>query len=107
MREKRFQKKIEDFECENCGAQINGTGYTDHCPYCFYSKHVDINPGDRKEDCGGLMKVISIENKDGKYVLMYECDKCGYIRKNKVHEDDDMGALIQIQKALMDEFAKK
>ena len=40
----------EDFICENCGKDVEKSSYTarDHCPYCLYSKHVDINPGDRK-----------------------------------------------------------
>ena len=68
---KRFQRKIEDFVCANCGAKIKGNGYTNHCPACLWSKHVDINPGDRASVCGGLMKPIDIELKKGKYVLLY------------------------------------
>ena len=26
---------------------MKGNGYTNHCPKCLWSKHVDINPGDR------------------------------------------------------------
>jgi len=47
--EKKFQKRIENFTCEKCGLFVKGTGYTDHCPNCLWSKHMDINPGDRKE----------------------------------------------------------
>ncbi|MFA6992594.1 MAG: RNHCP domain-containing protein, partial [Candidatus Gracilibacteria bacterium] len=40
---KRFSRTIEDFVCEKCGAKVKGDGYTNHCPKCLWSKHVDIN----------------------------------------------------------------
>ena len=54
---KRFNMINEDFICENCGAKVSKSDYTarDHCPLCLYSKHVDINPGDRANNCKGLM----------------------------------------------------
>ena len=60
---KRFSRRTEDFTCEHCGTKVKGNGYTNHCPQCLYSKHVDINPGDRLSDCGGLMEPIDIEQK--------------------------------------------
>ena len=38
-------------------------GYScrNHCPNCLYSKHVDKNPGDRQEDCHGMLEPIGIE----------------------------------------------
>ncbi|MEK7158524.1 MAG: RNHCP domain-containing protein, partial [Patescibacteria group bacterium] len=42
-----FQRRVEDFTCESCGAQVTGDGYTNHCPQCLVSKHVDVYPGDR------------------------------------------------------------
>ncbi|MBU3901416.1 RNHCP domain-containing protein, partial [Patescibacteria group bacterium] len=50
MQSKKFQRKIEDFVCGHCGPKIKGTGYTDHCPKCLWSQHVDVNPGDRQAD---------------------------------------------------------
>jgi len=61
MQKKRFQKRIEDFVCERCGAFVKGTGYTDHCPECLWSKHVDVNPGDREAECGGLMEHVDTD----------------------------------------------
>ena len=58
---KKFQKRVEDFCCENCGTEVTGNGYTNHCPKCLYSKHVDINPGDRLNSCGSMMKPTNIE----------------------------------------------
>ena len=79
--EKKFQKKIEDFTCENCGFEIKGTGYTNHCPECFYSKHVDINPGDRKSSCQGLLTPIALEGSTDKEIIVFRCDKCGELKK--------------------------
>ena len=75
---KQFTKRDEEFICENCGKKVSKLGYTsrDHCPYCLYSKHVDIMPGDREEDCKGLLKPIRVEldSKKG-YVIIYKCEK--------------------------------
>ena len=93
---KRFSRHTEDFVCEHCGAKVFGNGYTNHCPHCLYSKHVDINPGDRSADCGGLMEPIDVELKDGKYVLVQRCQKCGFIRRNKLDDADDFEAVLNI-----------
>ena len=59
---KKFIVRDEEFICENCNKLVNKLGYTsrDHCPHCLYSKHVDINPGDRLNECKGLLKPIQI-----------------------------------------------
>jgi rubrerythrin len=93
---KKFQRKIEDFVCDNCGATVKGTGYTNHCPKCLYSKHVDINPGDRASDCGGLMSPVEIELSHGKYIIIHRCGKCGYQKKNKSQKDDNLDLIIKI-----------
>ncbi len=96
---KQFTKRDEEFICENCGKKVSKLGYTsrDHCPYCLYSKHVDIMPGDREEDCKGLLKPIRVEldSKKG-YVIIYKCEKCGTLRKNKAAEDDNKDLLINL-----------
>ncbi|GIW69886.1 MAG: hypothetical protein KatS3mg101_0633 [Patescibacteria group bacterium] len=60
---KLFQKKKENFICKNCGYFVIGNGYTNHCPRCLYSEHVDINPGDRANTCEGLMEPVGIAKK--------------------------------------------
>ena len=64
--------------CEHCGAEIIGNGYTNHCPSCLWSKHVDIHPGDREAGCKGMMKPTGIEGKEGEWVIVHTCEKCGY-----------------------------
>ena len=48
----------EEFICENCGRNVAKLGYScrNHCPYCLSSKHVDINPGDRRRNLSGLIR---------------------------------------------------
>ena len=89
----------EEFDCENCGKHVTKLGYScrDHCPYCLYSKHVDILPGDRSENCHGKLVPTSIETSSKKgYVIVYKCEKCGSIRKNVMAEDDNMDLIIEL-----------
>ena len=89
----------EEFECENCGNHVKKLGYScrNHCPYCLYSKHVDVNPGDRSENCHGLLEPIGLENSSKKgYVIVFKCKKCGKVTKNKAAEDDDMQKIIEL-----------
>lgn len=95
---KKFQRQIENFICEHCGQYIEGNGYTNHCPFCLYSKHVDINPGDRAANCQGLMKPVWLEKKKNEYVITHECLICGYKKKNKVDKEDDFEAILKINK---------
>ena len=97
---KRFNMIDEDFVCENCGKTITKLGYTarDHCNYCLYSKHVDILPGDRKNECLGLLKPIGIEKYRDTYKIIYECCKCKKIHKNIMANDDNMDLIIELSK---------
>lgn len=96
---RKFTKIDEPFICENCGAKIDALGYTcrDHCKVCLYSKHIDINPGDREETCHGMLEPIRVEldSKKG-YVIIYRCKRCGAIRKNKAAEDDNKELIIEL-----------
>ncbi|QQG37556.1 MAG: RNHCP domain-containing protein [Candidatus Kaiserbacteria bacterium] len=93
-----FTRKIEDFICEHCGQTVKGTGYTNHCPQCLWSKHVDQNPGDRAEACGGTMAPIRVEGGTDAYVLIHRCEKCGVEKRNKVDARDSSAALLTIAK---------
>ena len=89
----------EKFVCEHCHKEVDELGYTarDHCPYCLYSKHVDINPGDRSANCGGILKPIDIEkSKKDSLKIIYKCDRCGIIKKNKVADDDNFDLILEI-----------
>ena len=51
-----FIKKLKISLASTVGAKLRAMNYTNHCPRCLYSKHVDINPGDRAEQCDGMME---------------------------------------------------
>lgn len=93
---KLFQKKVEDFVCSHCGIKVVGNGYTNHCPKCLWSKHVDINPGDRQAQCRGLMEPIAVVMLGQEHFIIQRCQICGFKRKNKVCPDDDFSQVIKL-----------
>jgi len=95
---KLFNMINEDFICENCGSEVKKSDYTarDHCPYCLYSKHLDINPGDRSNKCQGLMEPIGIEKFKDTFKIIYKCSKCKELHKNIVLRDDNMDEIIRL-----------
>ena len=95
---KKFTMIDEDFTCENCKNKVEKLNYTarDHCNHCLYSKHVDNNPGDRNNDCKGLLKPIDIEKFKKTYKIIYMCEKCKKIHKNIIANDDNMDVIIEL-----------
>jgi len=95
---KQFNKLDEGFVCEHCSRKVEKLNYTsrDHCPYCLYSKHVDIMPGDRSNTCKGLLKPINIEKFKDSFKIIYKCEKCGMIHKNVISNDDNFDKIIQL-----------
>ncbi|MGC8649176.1 MAG: RNHCP domain-containing protein [Candidatus Micrarchaeia archaeon] len=94
--DKNFVRKRENFKCINCGKIVEGNGYTDHCPHCLFSLHVDINPGDRKEKCHGIMKPIKTYNERNNFIIYYECQKCGIKKQVKAAANDDKESLFSL-----------
>ena len=97
---KLFSKNDNSFICENCGSNVEPLKYSsrDHCNICLYSKHVDINPGDRLNNCKGLLVPIGIEKFKDTYKIVYKCNKCNTIHKNIMANDDNMDKIIEISK---------
>ncbi len=91
-----FTRTTEDFVCEKCGFFVEGNGYTNHCPQCLWSKHVDISPGDREAKCGGLMEPIAVEKKGKEYTIIHKCTKCGFEKPNKAVKEDNFDMLVQV-----------
>ncbi len=89
-----FKRKIENFTCGHCGAKVVGNGYTNHCTKCLWSRHVDKHPGDRAEECGGLMRPEQVELIQGEYVITHKCERCGAIRRVKAAKDDEIAAFL-------------
>lgn len=95
---RKFQRTIEDFSCEKCRLFVKGSGYTNHCPRCLWSKHVDINPGDRRAECGGMMKPQSVETDGDAHIIIHQCIQCGYQKKNKTSKEDNLDVILEIMR---------
>lgn len=95
---KKFNMIDESFVCENCEKIVDKLNYTarDHCPYCLYSKHVDINPGDRANACKGLLEPVGIEKFKNTYKVIYKCKKCNQTHKNIIANDDNLDLIIEL-----------
>ncbi|MCX6117289.1 MAG: RNHCP domain-containing protein [Proteobacteria bacterium] len=99
----QFTHINENFVCEYCGRHVQKakTGCRNHCPFCLSSKHVDINPGDRANECRGQLKANGYEL-DGKkgIVLLFLCQKCGQKTRNKSLRDgpdpDDYDLILKL-----------
>lgn len=96
LQTKRFKIVNEGFVCARCGEDVPPTSTTaprNHCPFCLWSIHVDINPGDRANTCKGLMHPIGIYTHTKKgYVILHQCVKCGARVKAKTIMSDKNAA---------------
>ena len=101
MERKNFIKTDEDFTCENCGQVVTGSGYTNHCPKCLYSRHVDNLPGDRANPCGGLMAPVGVELKSGEYDIIHKCLKCRAVKRNKASPKDDFNQIVKLSTSFL------
>jgi hypothetical protein len=93
---KNFTRRIEDFNCDVCGHAVQGNGYTNHCPNCLWSKHVDCMPGDRNAQCQGLMRPIRVISKHSEYIITHRCEVCSFERNQRAQEGDNFEALLAI-----------
>lgn len=95
---KRFNMIDENFICDHCRKEVSALEYSarDHCPFCLYSKHLDIFPGDRANKCQSLMEPIGIEKFKDTYKIIYKCTKCNEIHKNICANDDDFNKIIEL-----------
>ena len=102
MEVRRFTKNDSGFVCANCGAEVGPLRYTsrNHCPRCLCSLHLDVNPGDRAADCGGIMDPVRADPDPKRgFILTHRCRKCGAVRRNKAADDDDRLLLIALTAA--------
>ncbi len=93
---KNFIKRVENFTCAHCGYDVVGNGYTNHCPKCLWSRHVDNAPGDRAATCGGMMKPIAIETTKDSYTITHKCETCGKEIRQRAADNDDINTIITI-----------
>lgn len=99
MESKKFKMLDEAFICRVCLSKVNTLNYTarDHCPNCLSSIHIDINPGDRACSCLGTLEPIGIDKgKKDTLKIVYKCNKCGEIKRNKAAIDDNYDLILKI-----------
>lgn len=112
---KLVREKKGGFRCSNCDqwvpfTEFMGTEHRNHCPFCLWSKHVDLEkPGDRKSKCQAGMKPIGLTFKhdgvdkygslrQGELMLIHECTGCGKTSINRIAADDNEKAILKVFK---------
>ena len=91
----------DSFTCKVCGRlctpQNAGSDHRNHCPNCLSSLHVDLEPGDRASDCGGIMDPVAVwVRKGGEWAIIHRCRRCGALSSNRVAADDNPMKLMSI-----------
>ncbi len=91
------------FVCTNCKKSVEeqgniGTHHRNHCPFCLFSKHLDMKkPGDRESKCKGDMQPIALAyKKDKEIMLVHECKDCKSISTNRISADDSEERILDI-----------
>lgn len=91
----------DSFVCKVCGRQVfpagAGSNHRNHCLNCLCSLHVDIAPGDRESDCGGIMEPVAVwVRKGGEWAIIHRCRLCGVFSSNRIAADDNPMKLMSI-----------
>ena len=91
----------DSFICKVCGRPVvsagAGSNHRNHCPNCLSSLHLDIEPGDRASDCGGIMEPVGVwVRKNGEWAIIHRCKRCGHLSSNRVAADDNPMKLMSI-----------
>ncbi|MFW5737336.1 MAG: RNHCP domain-containing protein [Spirochaetota bacterium] len=94
------------FTCAHCGRFVpdrsHGTSQRNHCPYCLWSVHVDIKPGDRASLCRAPMEPVALWACEGDELrILHRCTGCGVIKPNRVAGDDSEEALDELVERLV------
>jgi hypothetical protein len=72
-------------------------GKRNHCPYCLFSQHLDIFPGDNANTCHGAMKAAGIyQDENGEMFLIHRCLVCGKTSRAVVALDDNYEEILKI-----------
>ena len=101
MNKSKNKSKNSTFTCRVCGTIVSsdgaGTEHRNHCPVCLSSVHLDVEPGDRAADCGGVMEPIGVwVRKNGEWAVIHRCKRCGTLSSNRIAADDDPVKLMSI-----------
>lgn len=107
-----FDTITSDFRCKHCHYYVStnpilsGVNNRNHCPYCLYSRHLDLNrAGDRLAACKEKMRPVALALKQthkkygynqGELMLVHQCLECNRISINRIAADDDAEMIISI-----------
>jgi len=109
-----YRLQAEDgFTCQRCrqfvssAAGLAGVLNRNHCPYCLWSRHVDLyRPGDRLCACKAPMSPAGLTQKqtrkkyacfsNGELMLIHTCTGCSGISINRLAADDDPDQVMQV-----------
>lgn len=97
----KTHKCSEVFTCRACGRVVvpegAGSGHRNHCPRCLSSIHLDVCPGDRAADCGGIMEPVAVSvKKGGEWTLIHRCRRCKAMSLNRIAADDSPIKLMSL-----------
>ena len=106
-----YQSEV-GFTCRNCqmyvhsSAVLSGVNNRNHCPYCLWSKHVDLfKSGDRLAACKAPMQPIGLTLKQsakkynvqaGELMLIHQCTTCGGLSINRIAADDLVDVIFEV-----------
>ncbi|MBP6975306.1 MAG: RNHCP domain-containing protein [Candidatus Moranbacteria bacterium] len=102
-----FIRNKEDFTCGRCGKAVVGNGYTNHCPVCLWSRHIDREPGDRAAECRSMMEPVAVIVVRDAYRITHRCLVCGHEKVNVNSSDDRFETLLAIVRQTSDRLAKE
>jgi len=104
--------KKPGFKCDHCQNWVSleaiGTKNRNHCPFCLWSKHLDLATGDRQSNCQGVMVPIGLtfkkegidkytkKPKQGELILVHQCADCSKISINRIAGDDDASVIMRV-----------
>ncbi|MFP4549384.1 MAG: RNHCP domain-containing protein [Spirochaetales bacterium] len=93
--------------CVHCGRsfpdQAPGTGQRNHCPFCLWSRHVDVRPGDRASLCAKPMEPVALwVAESGELRVIHRCSGCGILKPNRLAGDDSEEVVAEIADRLRD-----
>ena len=101
------EEKAGAFRCAHCHAfvvvnEYIGTKNRNHCNLCLWSKHVDIQKGDRAAVCQGGMEPIGLTLKRegisryGELMLIHICKSCEKVSINRIAADDSTSEIMRV-----------
>jgi RNHCP domain len=112
------EQQYGDFECCHCrlgvsaAPLLSGVHNRNHCPYCLWSKHVDLRAaGDRLCACKAPMRPAGLTFKRvrkkyaphavprGELMLVHHCAACGAFSLNRLAADDSPARVWEVFEA--------